>query len=261
MTKVMTTATSHIQGEGRTLAGAVAAAALVSLAGVAHPAAPGWLRRAFTGHGAPSKPAARAVRYRMDAGGGFILDQTTAWPLLKFDDSPEVWVLSASRGPRGDMIYTSDLGRPLLRTTRLGGVTVFTSARPEGSAAAPAGAGVPLRVMTVGPAGLYRALLQASARSSHAAHHLIGFEAPDADQASDGLIADTAAVASEAVVTLSAAAEGRAVLGRVARIQIVRGVRPAASLRGGVVDITIAPVMGVAGRPSSQRILFAIGAR
>lgn len=257
----MKTATSHNHGEGRALAGAVVAAISMSLAGSANAAAPGWLKHAFSLHGGPAKPSAKTVRYRMDAGGDFILDQTTARPLLKFDDSPEVWVLSASRGPRGDMIYSSDLGRPLLRTTRLGGVTVFTPERPDGSAAAPVGSGVPLRLTSVGPAGLYRALLQASARATRAAHHLIGFEAPDADPSSDGLIADTATVASEAVVAVSTDMVERSVLGRVSRVEIVRGARPATSLRGSLVEITITPAMGVAGRPSSQRILFAIGAR
>jgi hypothetical protein len=253
----MKTATSHSLGEGRTLA-VLAAAIVMAVCGGAHAAAPGWLKRAFSLHGPHAGKT--VARYRMDAGGDFILDETEARPLLKFDDNPEVWVLTASRGPRGDMIYTSDLGRPLLRTTRLGGVTVFTPERPGGSAAAEVGSGAPLRLLTVGPTGLYRALLQASARSTHAAHHLVGFEAPDADPTSDGLIADAATVASEAVIALSADGDGRSILNRVARVEILRGVRPGASLRGNVVEITVAPALGVAGRPSSQRIRFAIGA-
>lgn len=262
MSLTMTTATSHIHGEGRILAGAIAAATVMALAGSSQAAAPGWLKRAFAQHGDESRTSAKTVaRYRMDTGKNFVLDQTAPRPLLKFDDSPEVWVLSASRGPRGDMIYTSDLGRPLLRMTRVGGVTVFTPGQPDGCAAAPAGPGSPLRLTSVGPAGLYRALLQASAKSSHAARHLVGFEAPDADPLSDGLIADTANVASEAVATLSTDADGRQVLNRVTRISILRGARPGAALHGSVVDITITPAMGVAGRPSSQRILFAVGVR
>jgi hypothetical protein len=233
---------------------------VLTVGGAAHAAAPGWLKRAFTLHG-PAHAGKTVARYRIDAGGAFILDETAPRPLLKFDDSPEVWVLTASRGPRGDMIYVSDLGRPLLRTTRMGGVTVFTQGRPDGSAAAPVGSGSPIRLVSVGPTGLYHILLQASARATHAARHLVAFEAPDADPTSDGLIADAATVASEAVVTLSADSDGRSILNRVARVQIVRGGRPAASLRGSVVAITVAPALGVAGRPSSQRIMFAIGAR
>jgi hypothetical protein len=256
----MTTATSHSFSAGRAFTGALVAVAICAIGGGARAAAPSWLKRAFTLHG-PQRPAKIVARYRIDAGGAFILDETTPRPLLKFDDSPEVWVLNASRGPRGDMIYTSDLGRPLLRTTQLGGVTVFTPDRPGGSAAAPVGAGPPLRLVSVGPAGLYRILLQASARASRAARHLVAFEAPDADPTSDGLIADAAVVASEAVVTLSIDNEGRAILNRVGRVEISHGGRPGAALHGSVVDITVTPALGVAGRPSSQRIMFAIGAR
>lgn len=233
---------------------------VVAIGGQANAAAPSWLKRAFTVRG-PNHAGKTVARYRIEVGGAFILDQSAPQTLLKFDDSPEVWVLTASRGPRGDMIYTSDLGRPLLRTTRMGGVTVFTPERPDGSAAASVGSSSPLRIVSVGPAGLYHALLQASARASRAARHLVAFEAPDADATSDGLIADAATVASEAVITLSTDNDGRSILSRVARVEIVRGGRPGASLRGGVVDITVAPALGVAGRPSSQRILFAIGAR
>ena len=149
MSFVMKTVTSHIHGEGRIFGGAVAAAMLIAASG-AHAAAPGWLKRAFTLHG-QTHAQKTVARYRIDAGGAFILDETAPRPLLKFDDNPEVWVLTASRGPRGDMIYVSDLGRPLLRTTRMGGVTVFTQERPEGSAAAPVGAGAPIRLVSVGP--------------------------------------------------------------------------------------------------------------
>jgi len=245
MSSCMMTATSHGDGEGRKFSAAAMALLLIGAPGFAHAAAPGWLKHAFTLHG-PTQSSRIVARYRMDSGGNFVLDRSALWPLLKFDDSPEVWVLSASRGPR---------------MTSLGGVTVFTTGNPAGSAAAAVGVATPLRMMTVGPAGLYRILLQASARASRAARHLVGFEAPEADAASDGLIADAAMVASEAMVTLSSDSEGRSILNRVARVEILRGGQPGASLRGSVVDITVAPVLGVAGRPSSQRIRFAVGAR
>ena len=258
----MKRATPPDRGTGRLHRWALGAGLMVLLVGSVAHAAPSWLKRAFSPHGVGENARAKSVaRYRIERGGAFVLDETAPWPLLKFEDSPEVWVLSAARGPRGDMIYRSDLGRPILRTTRFGGVTVFTPDRPDGSAAASIGIGAPLRLVSVGPAGLYRILLQSSARATRAARHLVGFEAPDADPTSDGLIADAAMVASEAVVALSSESQGRALLTRLARVEILRGERPSASLRGGVVDITVTPALGVAGRPSSQRILFAIGAR
>src|SRR5471032_1399082 len=83
-------------------------------------------------------------RYQMDEGGAFVFDRSTVKPLLKFDDSLEIWVLQAAPGPRGDVIYRNDVGDPMVRATRLGGMTVFTPKRPDGSAAAFDGATPPL---------------------------------------------------------------------------------------------------------------------
>ena len=44
-------------------------------------------------------------------------------------------MLQPQPAPRGDVIYKNDLGEPVLRATRLGGVTVFTDHGPAGSAA------------------------------------------------------------------------------------------------------------------------------
>jgi hypothetical protein len=242
------------------LAGALAAASVLAVSGGARAAAPAWLKHAFALHRA--RPPAPAVeRFTIEAGGAFTLDRSLGRPLLKFDDSPEVWALTASRGPRGDMIYLNDSGQPVLRTTRLGGVTVFTPRRPEGAAAADSGAGAPLRLASIGPERLYQRLVQASARSSRAAQHLIAFEVPDADSNSDGLIADAAGVASEAIVLLATRYGGRTVLTRVTKVVIEMGRLPGAALRGGVIYLTVAPPQGVAGRPSSERILVSLGAR
>ncbi len=255
----MKSATALKRGGGYLLAGAVALASVIATSA---DAAPAWLKGAFGKHShVPQAQNNIVARYHIDAGGAFILDRSSPRTLLKFDDSPEVWVLGGSHGPRGDMIYTSDLGRPLVRVTHMGGTTVFTPERPDGSAASEVGAAAPLRLTTLGPGGLYHVLIQSSARASKAARHLIGFEAPDADPTSDGLIADAAVVASEAVIALSTDSDNRPILSRVTRVEILRGGQPGASLRGNVVNITVVPPLGVAGRPSSQRILFAMGVR
>ena len=85
------------------------------------------------------------ARYTPDKGEAFVLDRSTATPLLRFEDSQEIWVLQSQPGPRGDIIYKNDVGEPVLRYTRLGGVTLFTDNRPDGEAAAftgEAGAGL-----------------------------------------------------------------------------------------------------------------------
>ncbi len=205
--------------------------------------------------------APMVARYVIDEGGVFILDRTQAHPLLKFDDSPEVWVLWPSRGPRGDIIYRNDVGEPMLRATRLGGMTVFTARRPMGSAAALAGAGTSIKTGPIGPFVLYNRLYQASVRVSRAAQHTIGFEAPDTGKESDNLIADAAMVAVEAFIGMAAHPEARSALARVAKISFVEGPKPNAVVAGGVLTITVDAAEGVAGRPSSRRIMKCMGMR
>ncbi len=245
----------------RASAAALACLAVMTSAAVA---APGWISRILGHHEDPETAAARhkPTHYQTDDGGGFVLDHTGEQLLLRFDDSPEAWVLTAARGPRGDLIYFDDAGRTLLRTNQMGGVTVFTTTRPSGAAAArDSTSAPPLRLTSIGPAALYQRLIWASARAGRAAHHLVAFEAPNADPASDGLIADAATTASEAVATLAGRPEGRRALTRLARVEIDRGGESEVSQRGGVLKITVAPAHGFAGRPSSARILRALSAR
>jgi hypothetical protein len=202
------------------------------------------------------------ARYLIDEGGVFVLDRSaTPHPLLKFDDSPEIWVLSQAHGPRGDIIYKNDVGETVLRATRLGGMTVFTLKRPAGSAAALVGPTAPLRMPTLGPVVLYQRLFQASVRATRSAQHLVEFEAPDADAYSDALIADAAVITVEAFATLASQPDGRQYLGRVGKIAFAEGAKPQVGLQGGVLTVVVAPKDGIAGRPSSRRILKAVSGR
>jgi hypothetical protein len=233
---------------------AITAIAVLALAPSARAVGPAWLRHVFAPPNSARSSAPPVARYAIDAGGDFVLDRTAAHPLLKFEDSPEVWALTVTRGPRGDLIYWNDLGQPLLRMTKFGGVTVFTPQRPQGSAAALAGSSSPLRLASVGPIGLYQHLALASARSGRAAQHPIGYTAVEADATSDGLMADAATVASEALVDLATRPTGRALLKRVGRVTIIRGQEAGATLNENVIVVTVAPALGLFGRPSSLRI-------
>ena len=194
------------------------------------------------------------ARYVTEDGDAFTLDRSQPKPLLKFESSFEVWALAPQMGPRGDIIYKNDLGEVLLRATRLGGVTVFTGDQPSGEAAALAGPGSPLKLAIMGPQALGERLLQASARASRAARRLIPFEA-EATPTSSALIADAALVTSEAVVRMSRRADARRLLERILKVRILEGRRPQAQVAQGVLDVTVAPPQGLAGRPSSDLIV------
>ncbi|HKP78069.1 MAG TPA: DUF4908 domain-containing protein, partial [Phenylobacterium sp.] len=175
-------------------------------------------------------------------------------PLLKFENSGEVWVLQPQPAPRGDVIYKNELGEPVLRATRLGGVTLFTEDRPAGQAAALQGSGAPIRLMVLGPQALFERLAQASFRASRAIHHGVLFDA-EATPGSSALIADAAVVTSVAIIRLSQRKDGRLLLSQFNRVRFREGEKAQATLKGGVLNIVVAPSRGLAGRPSSDRII------
>jgi len=200
------------------------------------------------------------ARYVSQDGDGFVLDRSQPRAFLKFDDSPEVWALHPQPAPRGDVIYKNDLGEPMLRATRLGGLTIFTAERPGGSPAAMSGGGLTLRLPAMGPQALLERLAQASAKATRAARRLIPFEA-DASPASSAVVADAAMVAAEAVVRMSRRPDGKGLLARFKKVKLVEGRKPSAVVHGSEMRITVAPGEGLAGRPSSDKIMQAAGSR
>lgn len=217
-------------------------------------------QRLFGGHGRDGRdPAAPMVgRYISEDGDVFTLDRTGPKALLKLDGSFEVWALQPQQAPRGDTIYKNDLGETVLRAPRLGGLTIFTAHRPDGEAAALVGIGEPLKLAIMGPRVLEDRLMQASIRASRAVRRVVVFAA-EATPTSAPLIADAAMVTSEALVRLTKRADGRRMLDKVQRVELVEGRRASAQLSDGVLQVTVVPPQGVAGRPSSDWILQVAG--
>jgi hypothetical protein len=206
--------------------------------------------------GVPTPPVARYVGAE---GQSFVLDRESApRPLLKFDDSSEVWVLEPSPAPRGDTIFRNDRGEPVLRSTRLGGLTLFSDDEPEGSPAAMAGEADELSsAPSIPPGALLQRMIQASARASRAAQHLITFSAPSVSPQAAPLFADSATIAADALVRLTRRADGRAFLVRLDKLVFLQGPKPDVAVNGPVMQITVTPGRGFAGRPSSDRLIHA----
>jgi hypothetical protein len=200
------------------------------------------------------------ARYVSEDGESFVFDRSGTRALLKFDASPEIWVLQSQPAPRGDIIYKNDLGGPMLRATRLGGVTVFTDQRPQGTAAALSGPGQALKLATVGPVALAERVYQASARASRAARRTIPFIADNATPASAALISDAATVAAEGIIRLSRRKDGARLIAKIARVVFVEGRKAEAVLEGGSLRIGLVAAAGRAGRPSSEKIAAAVAA-
>jgi hypothetical protein len=203
------------------------------------------------------------ARYQSERGESFVLDRSAGRnAVLKFDDNSELYALTASPGPRGDVIYRNDVGEPVLRATRLGGLTLFTPGDPGGTAVAALGSAPPPRPPVVfGPEGLFQVLVQASSRASRAAQHLIIFDAGDAvaTPSTEPIFADAFILTADAIVRVSSrGAAGHAACAHLAKVHFVQGGEAAALVTGRIVQITIAPDLGVAGRPSSERIAAAL---
>lgn len=198
------------------------------------------------------QPAPPVAIYAPDGGEAFIFDRAASPPLMRLKSSPEIWVLRREPGPRGDTIYKNDLGEPMLRATRLGGLTLFTMDAPGGVAVALQGEAPPIHPPAIlSPAALLQRLAQASAHTSHALQRLVVFDAPDVTPESAYLIADAASVTAEAIAGLDKKTrEGL----KLSRVLFELGLSPSAKLADGVLQITVAPTKGVAGRPSSRRI-------
>ncbi len=250
--------TDELTAFSRAIFAAAVCASALAFAGSAVAAGPESLREGLFGP-RPAEgrqfAAPPIARYVSEDGDVFVFDRTQPRPLLKFENSIEVIVLQPQPAPRGDVIYKNDIGAPVLRATRLGGVTVFTDGRPGGSAAALAGGGNPIRMQVLGPVELLNRLIQASARASRAARRQMIFEAPSVTPASSSLVGDAATVASEAVVRMSRRPDGARLLAKFNTIRFAEGRKPAAQLTKGTMQITVTPAQGMAGRPSSERIV------
>jgi hypothetical protein len=223
-----------------------------------YPSPPAVLRDMPTSQQDRGVQTPTVARYSVGDGAAFVLDRSSETALLKFEDNPEVWVLQPSLAPRGDVIYKNDLGEPVLRVTRLGGLTLFSPAAPAGAAAAMVGGADDLQPPSVmSPNVVFQRLLEASIRASRAAQHLIKFDAADVTPDSAPIYADAATAAAEAVIALSRRDDGRTFLRRLDRMSFLAGPRPGAVVKPGVMQVIIDAADGMAGHPSSGRLVRA----
>ncbi len=251
------------RGKLASLGGVVAAAVL----GASLPACAQPLLRNLTPfgdmRGAANPPVAR---YLAGQGASFILDRSVVAPeaLLKFDDSPEVWVLQPSPAPRGDTIWRNDVGDPVLRVTRLGGVTLFTQRAPEGMPAALMGDAGDLQLPPfIPPETFLLRGAQAAFRSAQAAGHKMNFSTPrQVPLPWYAQFIDSFNVAADAIGRLGRERKAKAFLTKLESVQFVAGAKPdvtitksEVTINGEVMTITIVPQKGFAGRPSSDRIV------
>ncbi len=206
----------------------------------------------------PASPTLPPVgRYVADSGEGFILDRSGRNPLLRFDRRDETWVLRPSAAPRGDVIYRNDAGEQVLRVTPSGGMTIYTPRAPGGSPASFNGEGHSLTPPTLGPVLLFRLMAQRSAMVSQAVGGRLVEVNLDVDQ-SESLCVEAMIVATEAVIRIARSPTARQYINDLRVISVAEGSRAGVTYARGRLTVTVNPAEGMAGRPSSARVIRAI---
>ena len=203
---------------------------------------------------------ARAVpptgRYVAESGEAFILDRSGQRPLLRFDRRDETWVLRPTAAPRGDVIYRNDAGDQLLRVTPGGGMTVYTPLAPGGSPASLSGPGQSLSPPTLGPTQLFQLMARRSFMMNQALGRLIFINLDTSEQA-ESLSVEALILSTDSVLRIARSPTARSSLNQLRSITIVEGSRPSVVYARGDLRIVVAPTQGVAGRPSSARVIQA----
>ncbi|MEO1252175.1 MAG: DUF4908 domain-containing protein [Pseudomonadota bacterium] len=175
-------------------------------------------------------------------------------------EAAEIYLLAATRGPRGDIIYKNAEGDTLLRRASYGGATVFWPGEERGRAASRSfGDDPPLRLAFADRETATRRATAATALISALAGSPIPFEigpAPiDVIGADSSVLADAVVRAAKAMNAVAGDATGAQILG--ARIENVRfgvGPAPSVSLEKRTLRINYVPDQDIAGRPSSRAI-------
>ncbi len=234
----------------------------IAESGVALADGPRSLKEAMFGKKAddgrsPSRPAVAHVK--SEDGQSFILDESGNRSLMRFDGEDEVWLLTPTQGPKGDVIYKNDTGEAVLKSTRWGGMILFSDDRPMGDPAAVTGKAEAFTPGRMSPSLLFQSLVHASRRVSLAIGRNIGFDAPDVTPGADFLYADAAGVAAEALVQVSQQSRGKQIMAPIRTVQFIEGRPPSASLQNGILVLKLDISRGDwSGRPSSRRIFNVI---
>lgn len=206
--------------------------------------------------GGTSRTPPPTGRYVAESGEAFILDRSGQRPLLRFDRREETWVLRPTPAPRGDVIYRNDAGDQLLRVTPGGGMTVYTTRAPGGSPASFAGPSSGLEPPVLGPLRLWSLMARRSDMISQALGRLVMIHLTG--DRSEALCVEALIVTTDAVIRIARSPTASQHLSQLRSISITEGQRASVTYAGGRLVVVVNPDEGLAGRPSSARVIQAI---
>lgn len=173
--------------------------------------------------------------------------------------SPEIYELSATRAPRGDVIYKNALDETLLRIAAYGGATVYWPGESRGVAASKSfGDDRPLTLGFVDRETAVRRAQGAAAQISAMTGSPIYFDISAAGSTpgeNAAVLADAIVTAAKGVAEVASDETGAAVVAaRIKRVTFLPSSDPEVSLGGSVLEIRYVPNQDINGRLSSARI-------
>lgn len=211
--------------------------------------------QALRGRG-PTDILPQAGRYVSEGGEAFLLDSSGHNALLRFERRDETWVLRPTPAPRGDVIYRNDAGEQVLRVTPDGGMTVFTPVARGGSPVSFSGPGQGLTPPTLGPVQLFSLMARRSGMISQAVGRTVVINL--SGERSEALCVEALIVTTDAVFRIARSPTARQYLSQLRTITIVEGDRSTVTYAGGQLTVVVDPDEGLAGRPSSARVIRAL---
>ncbi len=172
----------------------------------------------------------------------------------------EIFKVSVTRGPRGDIIYKNAAGKEMLRIASYGGATVYWPGEGDGLAASKSfGASPPLRLIFEDFDAARRRAQSASEIVSAAVGATIIFDvgaAPAAQGANAAVLADAVVRAAKGVKDVAHDPTGARVLAqRVKRVVFQSDETVSISLADGVLTIRYVPGRDIDGRASSDAVV------
>ena len=195
-------------------------------------------------------------KYQSETGQVFYLGREGATSLLRFDNNPETWALRPSSAPRGTTVYRNDAGNQVMRVTANGAITVYTPRNPGGSPASQVGPAISLAPPSLGPVQMFNLMTRRSSLVSEHVGRLVPINV-DVDE-SEALCIEALIVTTDAVIRIARSPSARPFLERLRSISVVEGTRSTVTYYNGELKVVVDPRRGVAGRPSSARVIRAV---
>ena len=184
--------------------------------------------------------------------------------LLRYDRSPEVFVVTPDNASMGGRVFRYDSGETALQVAGWGGVTVYTDADPEGLPAVKTGEAPVFSLAPVSTDDIRTAAEDLADTLDRLQRIDVVFVVdwptlPDTS-VSRGRILDALENIARAVDRVGHSSRWRKALARrISQIVLAKGGTPAVKLSGKTLLITFNPDAGYEGRASSRAIASALG--